>query len=481
MKKRCFISFILVLVLVLSFGFSACFETTETPHEHSWSTEWSRDDEYHWYEPLCNHTAELKDFDEHNFVNGVCSECGYTQRISHEHSWSTEWSKDEEYHWHESLCNDTTETKDRAEHDFEGDECSVCGYHIHSWSTEWSADNNFHWHNPLCDDTTEVKDKKLHSFNIVDGVQEHVCSVCGFKRFKDVGEKYDRVVQPLYDAAETILYDLIDHGHVVLNGARNPRISSIRFTYGTSFIIFIHEDIYVAESGEKCEFLQKETGITLKNFSESNSEIYLAYREFLRKERDSQNLPNYEEFILPYAQKSAAMILARYNIYKNSRDREISIDNYGKQINLSADSSLSETYEKIVANLNTALEKRGCPLITNQALKISFGGNINWEIVHRWIIIEVSVGSMNYSFYLSFNEDGEFSADYINHVMGTLLTGYEWSDPDMFNALNEEYAELFGRLKIEEYDLSDIRNFYKYDGVGCGLYDSYSEDTHLYF
>ena len=429
MKKRFIVSLILVIVLALSFCFSACAETSETPHDHSWSTEWTKNYVYHWHAPLCADTAEIKDRAEHNFVNGACSDCGYIQIMPHEHIWSTEWTKNNMYHWHAPLCADTAEIKDRAEHSIADGSCTVCGYHL----------------------TVE-----------------------------DVYKKYDTVVQPIYDAAETILNDLVKSGEFSLNGMRNPRITSIRFYFGKSFTIFIQEDLSVTKNGEKSEFLQRETGITLENFSETYSDAFLAYTDFIRKEYNSQNLANYEEVVLSYARKSAEKILEQYEIYKKNPEKEISIGNFGKQLNLRADSSLSEVYEKIVANLNSAIEKRGCPLITNQVLDISFGGNIYWDVVHRWIIIETSVGSMSYSFYLSFNKNGEFSEDYINYFLGTMYTGYEWSDPNQLNPKNEEYADLFGRLKIEEYDLSDIQNSYGYDGVGCALFASY-ENTFIYF
>ena len=297
--------------------------------------------------------------------------------------------------------------------------------------------------------------------------------------FNDVGEKFNTVVKPLYDAAETILQDLIESGDVVLDETHNPRIHGVRYTYGTNFQIIIREDIFIDETGEKSEFLQKETGIELKNFGELSDETYSAYENFLRAERKSESLENYEEFILPYAEKSAELILKQYAIYK--ANKEIALLNYAPQITLSADSTLSDTYAKIIANLNGALEKRGYPLLTNQNLVIGFGGNIYWEILYRWMSIEVNIGCLTYSFYISFNADGEFTEEYLNYFMGTNRTGYTPENPDWLNPKNEEYAELFDRLKIEEINLSDLKESYKYDGKGCALYAPDGEDTFLYF
>lgn len=45
-------------------------------HEHTFSTEWSTDNVYHWHEPTCGHDL-TSDFGEHDFDNnGVCTVCG---------------------------------------------------------------------------------------------------------------------------------------------------------------------------------------------------------------------------------------------------------------------------------------------------------------------------------------------------------------------------------------------------------------------
>jgi len=47
----------------------------------------------------------------------------------HTHEYATVWSKDDTHHWYAPICKDTTELKDKAEHDFDADhKCTVCGY-----------------------------------------------------------------------------------------------------------------------------------------------------------------------------------------------------------------------------------------------------------------------------------------------------------------------------------------------------------------
>lgn len=436
-KRWIFNIFIVTFVFILSFEMSACGAATVTPHSHTYADVWSNDATNHWHSPKCNDTKEVKDKAQHTYVNNVCTVCGYEMPNSHEHSWYTAWSNDETYHWHSPKCNDTKEVKDKAKHNYVDYVCATCGYN-----------------------------------RIPDAIYLPQTD------FEDVGAKFKSVVAPLYDAAEMILQNLVSSGDVGFRNGHNPRIIGIRYT-GVIFMIIVREDIYINESGEKSEFLQQETIVELNHFGEANDETHFAYENFLHAERKSQSLANYEEFILPYAERSAELISAQYETYKDNK--EISIHNMGKQLVLSVESSLSEAYNKIIENLNSALEKKHYPLITNQDLTIGFGGNIYWEIVKRWILIEVDIGTLRYNFYISFNENGEFSEKFLNYYEGTKWTGYTPSDPDLFNPTNEEYSELFERLKIEQFDLSDIQDFYKYDGNGCALYNPAGEHTILYF
>ncbi|MCH5156441.1 MAG: hypothetical protein J1G02_01025 [Clostridiales bacterium] len=398
----------------------------------------------------------------------VLSACN---EIKHTHTFSETWSYDENYHWREATCDDTSDIRNYEPHSFatNGNKCSICDYqqkspppsekHEHSWSDKWSSDDLYHWREPICNDTTRVKDKSLHHY------EDYICTECGRDRldpanlpktdFKDVSDKYATVAKPFYDVALTILQDLIDSGDIILDETRNPRIVDICYIGpGSNLQITIREDVFI-KYGEKSDFLQQQTGICLQNFGDSDDEAELAFYNFLQAEHKSQSRSNYESLILPYAEKSAKLILSQYEIYKDSEQKEIKFLNYGKKIIL-AESSLSDTYDKIVASFNSVLTDKGYPLITNQELEISFGGGIAWpEAKYRWIQIYVRIGNLRYSWDVSFNENGEFSEEYINYFTGTNRAGYSPSDPDQLNPKNEEYNEFFDRLKIDEKDLSN--------------------------
>ena len=437
MKKRLrIVATVVTLAIVLSFVLSACSVAPETPHDHTFANKWTTSETHHWKDPECSDTDEVKDYAAHSWgTDGICTVCGY-KYTPHTHKWDPCWTKDYKYHWHVPLCDDTTELKNKEEHDYVGDICSTCGYNRDFLQLPQTA-------------------------------------------FKDVGDKFNTVAKPFYGVAETVLKDLVGGGDIALNEERNPRIIGIRYCYGRSFEIIIREDVYISETDEKSEFLQRETFVSLENFGEDYDECYLAYRNFLRAERKSQSNPYYEDIALLYAERSAELLLAQYAAYKENK--EVRVYNHGKQLILSAESGLSETYDGIVANLNGALGAFGYPSITNQDIEIGFGGNISSEIVYDHINVDINVGNLQYSFFITFNKNGEFSEDFINYFKGTSRTGYEPGDPDLLNPRNEEYAELFERIKIENIDLNDINDPYAGEWSGHVLYNPCGEETYLYF
>ena len=131
----------------------------------------------------------------------------------HVHTFSTEWSHDETYHWHNSTCGHDV-TSDKEEHTYtqttisptyESDgyikyTCSVCGYFYteknadkleHHYSSDWSHDETNHWH--ACTDegyeTLKIDDEE-HTFGdwvndreaspTQEGLRHSSCEKCGY-------------------------------------------------------------------------------------------------------------------------------------------------------------------------------------------------------------------------------------------------------------------------------------------------------------
>ena len=120
---------------------------------------------------------------------------------------SATWQSDGTRHWHVCSCGEEVDvaphTPDRAEAtETEPVKCSVCGYIItpalghvtHTPGEEWLSDDTNHWHK--CTGCTEKLGVAPHTYGdwtvvtpptaTVDGEQEHICSVCGYKQVESI-------------------------------------------------------------------------------------------------------------------------------------------------------------------------------------------------------------------------------------------------------------------------------------------------------
>ena len=166
-------------------------------HEHTFSENWEASDSTHWHKATCEHTDVMSNVEDHKFgawntdkeptqeaegsKSRICTVCQYKQvaaiaKLDHTHVFSTEWSKDAEYHWHDATCH-TDVRADVAKHTFgnwtvkveptettkglKERECSVCGYvekaevdqtlHVHTYASEWSTNETSHWKAATCE------------------------------------------------------------------------------------------------------------------------------------------------------------------------------------------------------------------------------------------------------------------------------------------------------------------------------------------
>ena len=122
-------------------------------------------------------------------VEGFTTPQTATLTVRHQHEFKTTWSSDATYHWHGTSCGHAA-TKDKSQHTFSGDICTVCGYdrHVHTYSSSWSSNDYTHWHAADCGHSL-TKDSAEHSFGsdtviveptcTTNGTGSHSCRICG--------------------------------------------------------------------------------------------------------------------------------------------------------------------------------------------------------------------------------------------------------------------------------------------------------------
>ena len=171
--------FLLVGVLVVSCFAVGCNGVTlfhPNGHVHTFSEEWTIDEETHYHAATCEHTNLVKDKTYHNLVYGAheatdttCAFVGYACVCGY------------------AVLDDGTPAQQHAlvNHPQQGDgcitpivsaykTCSLCDYSTprtvtpakgaHTFETGWSADDNYHYHASECGHIEEVSARALHTY-----------------------------------------------------------------------------------------------------------------------------------------------------------------------------------------------------------------------------------------------------------------------------------------------------------------------------
>ena len=153
---------------------------------------------------------------EGTFADSTASETDFTVSTSNvtiqsnfelHSATSATWQSDGTRHWHVCACGEEVDVAphvpDRAEAtETEAVKCTVCGYIItpalghttHTAGEEWLKNADEHWHQ--CTGCTEKLGVAPHTYGdwtvvtpptaTVDGEQEHICSVCGYKQVESI-------------------------------------------------------------------------------------------------------------------------------------------------------------------------------------------------------------------------------------------------------------------------------------------------------
>ena len=215
-------------------GTEVTSEELKIAAHHTYGTDWESDnDENHYH--VCSVCSDKADVTPHSYDNGVittpatettegvktytCSVCHHTKtetvpKLSHTHSLSVDYSKDETGHWH--TCSGCTEKVDFEAHTEDSGtvtvqptettegirvySCTVCGYvirtetvpalnseHTHSYGTAWKYDSTNHWHECSCGEKTDIS-QHISNGGVITvpptattaGVRVYSCYICGY-------------------------------------------------------------------------------------------------------------------------------------------------------------------------------------------------------------------------------------------------------------------------------------------------------------
>lgn len=128
MKQKKLANLLLVVVLAITLLVASACNLLPSLHTHTYSDGWTNDEINHWHSATCEHANEVSGKQSHTFDNGICTVCGYEQgTVPHTHTFAETWTSDADSHWHSATCEHTNEVSDKANHDFVDGKCSVCG------------------------------------------------------------------------------------------------------------------------------------------------------------------------------------------------------------------------------------------------------------------------------------------------------------------------------------------------------------------
>ena len=209
-------------------------ESLKIAAHHTYGTDWESDnDDDHYH--VCSVCSGKADVTPHSYDSGMitipatettegvktytCSVCHHTKtetvpKLSHTHSLSVDYSKDETGHWH--ACSGCTEKVDFEAHTEDSGtvtvqptettegirvySCTVCGYvirtetvpalaseHTHSYGTAWKYDSTNHCHGCSCGEKTDIS-QHISNGGVITvpptatttGVRVYSCYICGY-------------------------------------------------------------------------------------------------------------------------------------------------------------------------------------------------------------------------------------------------------------------------------------------------------------
>lgn len=163
-------------------------------HEHEFEETYTKDKTGHWYK--CVGCEEKKDAADHVFsspCDGLCDVCGYTRKVAHDIG--VEWYADARSHYQK--CKNCSKQESNMRHvagpaatELTPQTCEICGYVMapalgHSFGTEWSADQQTHYHACACGEKQDTANHTWDAGEKADNGTIYTCTVCGHAMFEE--------------------------------------------------------------------------------------------------------------------------------------------------------------------------------------------------------------------------------------------------------------------------------------------------------
>ena len=156
---------------------------------HTYSTDWNADNTNHWHNATCEHKNEISDLSPHDWDEGII-----TKEPTN--------SEDGEKTYTCKVCSKTkTDTIGAPDH-------------IHTYASEYSMDDNYHWFTSNCGHTSEVKAKALHNWDegtiyvestvYEEGIKLYACQECQHYKMESI-PKIPSFTVVFYDENDRII------------------------------------------------------------------------------------------------------------------------------------------------------------------------------------------------------------------------------------------------------------------------------------
>ena len=250
-------------ILILLFIFAVitlCACRGDKDHTHAYSSGWQTSATHHW--KVCKDdgcdsrtaTSEHSFGEEISIGNGntkrTCSVCSY-EKITHEHTLSTEYSADESHHWYKCVFDGCNYFGTKTEHSY-GDEtlgsdglihrvCTVCQYenteiHNHEFSSSYLHNTDGHYYvctHPECTAQSGFAEHSYVSTSLSGETELFVCEYCGREDNRAHEHIYNGAIVPEENGHyyNCITDGCSSHGETLNHEWSSPTLSNGYYVY----------------------------------------------------------------------------------------------------------------------------------------------------------------------------------------------------------------------------------------------------------